>query len=299
MTTTTWISPPWSDYELLDFGYGKRLERFGKYQVIKPDARAIQPPVLAASIWQQANAVYQEQSRTWQVSPDLPPQWSLQWHALRFNVRPTPFKHLGIFPEQAVQWQLLQDAVAQAQTKQSEVRMLNLFSYTGMASLAAAAAGARVTTVDASRPAMTWLRENQVLSGLETVPIRLILEDVVKFVTREIKRGHTYDIIMLDPPAFGNGPKGEKWQFSKHFLSLIDLVGQLVSDKPVLLLINTYTEAATSELLAEGLWRLARHHTGTRTIGSLALATRDQRTLKTGSFGLWLTLEVSQFSPSA
>lgn len=287
---STWLSPHWSDYELLDFGHGYRLEKFGEYTLIRPDARALAKPVLSELTWQQADAKFlgkEDGKGEWQLRQQVPEKWLLQWNELRFWTKLTPLKHTGVFPEQSVQWKLLQDVIKPAVDSGKAVKMLNLFAYTGMATLAAASAGAEVVTVDASKPAMNWFRENQTVSNLLEKPVRMILEDVVKFVEREIKRGNTYDIIMMDPPAYGNGPKGEKWQFAGQFPELIRATRQLVSKEALLLLINTYTDSATEKFITRGITELSHGRPGKVEIGKLALETRDHRQLSTGSYAFW------------
>ncbi len=288
----TWLSPGWSDYKLLDSGNGQRLEQFGAYVLVRPDARAMWPPTLPTTTWQQADATFvgQENSKgEWRQRRPLPEKWLIEWQQLKMWLKLTPFKHTGLFPEQSVQWQLLQDVIKTANRPVDRpVKMLNLFAYTGAATLAAAAVGAEVVTVDASKPAMNWFRDNQTESQLLDKPVRLILEDVLKFASREVKRGSKYDIIMMDPPAFGNGPKGEKWQFSRQFPELIQLTSQLVSDQPLLLLINTYTDSATEQLIQQGIQKLSGGRLGTIEVGQLALQEGTQgRTLPTGSYAWW------------
>ena len=201
-------SPAWRDYELLDSGNGQKLERFGPHVLIRPEAEAIWKPALADQEWHRAAAVFQpapeENGGHWQFRKSLPEEWKLTYASLSCLVRLSSSRHVGIFPEQASQW----DFIREASLSRPDTRVLNLFGYTGLATLAAAAGGAQVTHVDASRKAITWARQNQALSGLESRPIRWIVDDALKFVQREARRGAQYDGIILDPPKFGRGPKG-------------------------------------------------------------------------------------------
>ncbi|MFZ5376223.1 MAG: class I SAM-dependent methyltransferase [Patescibacteria group bacterium] len=285
-----WLAPAWSDYELLDFGNGRRLERFGQVVLSRPDFAAQNRPSLSESDWQKAEARFLGQGEKrgeWQTTRTLPEKWLGSWNGLKYWTKLTPFKHTGIFPEQSVQWELMQKVIANAVNSGRSVRVLNLFAYTGLASLAAAAVGAEVTTVDSSRPAMTWFRENQVVSDLHGKPVRLILEDALKFVEREAKRQHKYDVILMDPPAFGNGPKGEKWQFRRNFPQLIEATKKIVSNQPLLLLINTYTDDAGKNILKRGISNLSSGYKGKIEFGDLGLLAKTGQGLTTGSYAMW------------
>lgn len=291
-----WRTPGWDEYQLLDCGHGKRLEKFGEHILIRPDIKAQWSPSLPLTTWQQADAEFigEEQGRgEWRLRRPLPEKWLVHWQQLAFWIKLTPIKHTGLFPEQMVQWQLLTDVINRAKRAgRHSIKMLNLFAYTGAATLAAAAAGAEVVTVDASKPAMNWFRENQQASGLLEKPVRLILEDVSTFVAREVKRGHTYDIIMMDPPAFGNGPRGEKWQFTKHFPELIQLTRQLVSPEALLLLINTYTEGVIEPMLRQAIEQLSSHKNGQVEVGELGLQIgQTAQMLPTGKYAWWQQVE--------
>lgn len=288
----TWFSPGWNDYELLDFGYGNRLERFGQYVLVRPDPKAHQKPFLPDVTWHQADAQFHttgNRQGSWQMRKPMPEKWEMSWEKIQFIAKLAPYKHTGVFPEQAVEWQLLKECINRLVVKGITPRVLNLFAYTGIASLVAAEAGAVVTTVDASKPAMNWFRENQTKSGLLQLPIRMILEDAVRFVQRELKREHTYNIILMDPPAFGNGPHGEKWQFNQGFNALLAAAVSLMSSNPQLLLVNTYSEGGSEAFLEESFLSATKHlRNGDREIGTLALKTTSGRTLPTGSYAYWL-----------
>ncbi len=278
----------WESYELLDSGGGQRLERYGPYTLVRPEPNALWRPRRPPSEWEGADAhfVGSEEGARWSRRESLAEPWAVPWGALQFEVRLTPFKHTGLFPEQAVNWGWCAE---QIRARGPGVRVLNLFGYTGAATLSAAQAGARVTHVDASRPAMGWARSNQQHSGLEALPIRWLVDDVVKFVKRELRRGSRYEGIILDPPAFGRGPKGEIWRFSDNFPALIEEVAALLSEEALFLLVNAYaiTESALvlHNLLADALAPRA----GTLEAGELALRESGPagRLLPTSLFARW------------
>ena len=275
-------TPGWEDYELLDTGDGHRLERFGKYRLVRPDPQIIWRPRLDKSEWLKADAVFEEQ---WQNKNNVPPKWLLHYENLSFWAELTPFKHTGVFPEQSLQWSWMKEKI---QTAKRPLNILNLFAYTGIASLVAAQAGAQVTHVDASRPTIGWAKENQIASKLENAPIRWILDDVIKFVEREIKRGVKYDGIIMDPPIYGHGPTGEKWSFNTSFPRLMDICRKVLSDKPVFVLVNAYAISASSLMLENILQDFAKGLDGTIEVGELALEeSKSKRLLSTGIFGRW------------
>jgi len=248
----------WSDYALLDSGHGRKLERYGRYTVVRPEPQCLWAPRLPAETWDQADAVFdpsdEEDAGRWRFRDKLVEAWPLGWGDVKFHGRFTAFRHLAFFPEQAANWTWL-DARVRAHGAQPKV--LNLFGYTGVASLAMAAAGAAVTHVDASKKAVAWARENAELSGLADRPIRWITEDARKYVQREVRRGSKYDGVILDPPKYGRGPDGEVWRLFEHLPELADLCAQLLSDDASFLVLNAYAErisgAALSGLLAEKL----------------------------------------------
>ena len=215
-------------YKLLDSGSGVKLEQWGKYKLVRPDPQIIWTKYFP-DIWDKADAVFNE---TWQA--EMPENWILNIDELNIEARLTPFKHTGIFPEQYSQWQWIKKIL------NTQYSMLNLFGYTGIASLVAAQAGASVVHVDASSQAIGWARKNQELSGLADKPIRWILDDVLEFAAREVRRGHKYDLILMDPPVFGHGPDGQTWQFNKSLPKLLGLCKQLLSESARGVLINAY-----------------------------------------------------------
>ena len=275
------------DYSLLDSGNGKRLERFGKYIVSRPDPQAIWMPKKPQSYWENADAIYvQTDGRGgWSNKNAVPAKWPVKYKNLSFYCKLTPFKHTGVFPEQSVNWDFIQRKIAE-QDKQQNI--LNLFGYTGVASLAAAASGAKVTHLDASKPSISWAKENQKVSGLLDKPIRWILDDAAKFVQREIKRGVRYDGIIMDPPVYGHGPEGEIWDFNYSFPKLIELCNQVLSDTPIFVIVNAYAISASSIMLSNVFSDYFRELGGKTEYGELALEEQDSnRLLSTGIFARW------------
>ena len=235
-----WISDGWKDYELLDCGGGERLERWGKYTLVRPDPQAIWRPEGRHPGWRKHDARYQRSSTgggQW-VKKELPERWTLGYKGLTFNIKPMNFKHTGLFPEQAANWDFAMERIRSAGRP---INVLNLFAYTGGATVACAAAGASVCHVDAARGMVSWARENAKSSGLEDAPIRWIVDDCGKFVEREIRRGRRYDAVIMDPPSYGRGPSGEIWKLEENLFPFVELVTQVLSDQPLFFLINSYT----------------------------------------------------------
>lgn len=268
----------WQDYELLDSGNGRRLERFGKYVLSRPDPQAVWE-VGSPDLWKSADAEFTNDK--W-IMKNTPASWQISYKDLLFYVRPTPFKHTGVFPEQHLNWDFIADKTRE------DSNVLNLFGYTGIASLIAAKAGAKVTHVDASKSAITWTRENQELSKLADKPIRWILDDALSFVQREIKRGVKYDGIIMDPPAYGHGPKGEVWDFNKDLPKLLNACKQVLSDKPLFFIINAYAVSASSLMLNNLLEDTMKSFGGSIEYGELVLEEKKRkRLLSTGIFARW------------
>ncbi len=235
-----WIADNWNEYEVLDTSCGEKLERWGNYTLIRPDPQVIWDTDKEHPGWERPNGHYFRSTRgggSWKFSR-LPKEWSIRYRDLQFHVKPFQFKHTGLFPEQAVNWDWFSDKIRQ---EKRPLRVLNLFAYTGGATLAAAKAGAAVTHVDASKGMVGWAKENAAASGLNGAPIRWLVDDCVKFVEREIRRGSRYDGIILDPPSYGRGPKGEVWKIEQSVYPLIRLTAQILSQKPVFYLVNSYT----------------------------------------------------------
>jgi 23S rRNA (cytosine1962-C5)-methyltransferase len=249
----------WGDYALLDSGHGRKLERYGPYTVVRPEPQCLWTPALSQDVWDAADAVFDpaagddDDAGRWRFKAQPKDTWPLHWGEARFKARFTAFRHLAFFPEQAANWAWLDERVRQA----GKPNVLNLFGYTGVASLVMAAAGASVTHVDASKKAIGWARENADLSGLSDRPIRWITEDARKYVQREVRRGSRYDGIILDPPKYGRGPGGEVWRLFENLPELAGLCAELLSENASFLILNAYAErisgAALSGLLAEKL----------------------------------------------
>lgn len=283
----------WSDYELLDSGNGKRLERFGKYTLVRPDPQCIWQPKLSRTKWENADAWFvrkTDDKGMWQYRNKLPDAWLMNYNNLSFRVKLTPFKHTGVFPEQSVQWNFISNLIT-SETHNDGVNILNLFAYTGIATLAAAAAGAKVTHVDASKPAVTWARENQEVSKLTDKPIRWIVDDATTFCRRELKRGIKYDGILMDPPIYGHGPNGETWDFYKDFPVLLRICQQLLSDKPLFVIVNAYAISASALMLRNVMHDYFEDLNGTIDCGELALQEKSSdRLLSTGIFCRWMSM---------
>ncbi|MGN0312825.1 MAG: class I SAM-dependent methyltransferase [Lachnospiraceae bacterium] len=235
-----WIANNWIDYEVLDTSHGEKLERWGDYLLVRPDPQVIWDTPKQLPGWKHPNGHYYRSKQgggNWEFF-DLPDQWSISYKSLAFQLKPFSFKHTGLFPEQAVNWDWCAEKIRSAHRP---IKVLNLFAYTGGATLSAAAAGASVTHVDASKGMVTWAKENAQSSGLSDAPIRWLVDDCVKFVEREIRRGNHYDGIIMDPPSYGRGPKGETWKIEESVFPFIQLCTQLLSDDPLFFLINSYT----------------------------------------------------------
>ena len=235
-----WIAENWKDYEVIDCTDGEKLERWGDYLLVRPDPQVIWTTPKKHRGWKKMNGHYHRSTKgggEWEFF-DLPEQWSISYGKLTFNLKPFSFKHTGLFPEQAANWDWFSKLIRESGRS---IKVLNLFAYTGGATLAAAAAGASVTHVDASKGMVGWAKENAVSSGLGDAPIRWIVDDCVKFVEREIRRGNRYDAIIMDPPSYGRGPKGEVCKIETSIYPLVELCSQLMSDNPLFFLINSYT----------------------------------------------------------
>lgn len=267
---TVLTSSEWQDYELLDSGRGRKLERFGSILLDRPEAQATWLPKLPDTAWQAAHASFQQEAG-WRLLEPLPGRWPLTYNKLRFWLEIAQSRQVGVFPENATHWDWIGERIRKAGR---ELHVLNLFGYTGLATLAAAEAGARVTHVDASKRAVTWARENLALSGLADRPVRWIVDDALKYVRREQRRGVPYDGIVMDPPAFGRGPGGEVWQFDKLFVELCQACRALLSRTPQFLVVTVYTRSVSLSELLDVLAPLLDDFPGTWTHGTLA--TREQ-----------------------
>ena len=244
-----WTADKWKDYEVLDTSCGEKLERWGKYLLIRPDPQVIWNTPKINPGWQKKNGHYHRSSKgggEWEFFR-LPDEWSIHYQELTFRLKPFSFKHTGLFPEQAANWDWFSPLI---RASKRPVKVLNLFAYTGGATLAAAKAGASVTHVDASKGMVTWAKENAIASGLGDAPIRWLVDDCVKFVEREIRRGNTYDGIIMDPPSYGRGPKGEIWKIEENIFSFIELTSKILSEHALFYLINSYTTGLQPAVLS-------------------------------------------------
>lgn len=257
-----WIADQWTDYAVLDCGDGKKVERWGPHTLVRPDPQAIWEKDERVGSWNTANAFYHRSSAgggKWEIRK-LPEQWSISYRHLTFQLKPMAFKHTGLFPEQAANWDFIDRMIRDAGRP---VSVLNLFAYTGGATLAAAAAGASVCHVDASKGMVSWARENAASSGLSDKPIRWIVDDCKKFIQREIRRGHQYDAIIMDPPSYGRGPSGETWKIEEDIADFVALAASLLSDDPLFMLISSYSTGLAPSVMAYLLGiTAARRHPG-------------------------------------
>lgn len=283
-----WIADGWEDYELLDCGGGEKLERWGKQILVRPDPQAIWETPHTNRGWRSAQGRYYRSSSGgghWDKDK-LPESWQVKYKDLTFQVKPMNFKHTGLFPEQAVNWDFAREKIENAGRP---IRVLNLFAYTGGATLAAASAGASVCHVDAARGMVAWARENAKSSGLEAVPIRWIVDDCAKFVEREIRRGRRYDAVIMDPPSYGRGPSGEIWKLEENLYPFVELVSGVLSDRPLFFLINSYTTGLAPSVLTYILETLLTPRYGGQTASQeLGLPVRENGLiLPCGASGRW------------
>lgn len=249
-----WVYDKWKDYEILDASEGEKLERWGKYILVRPDPQVIWKTAKTDPRWSRPNARYHRSKSgggEWEFM-NLPETWEIECPSpeLTFRLKPFSFKHTGLFPEQAVNWEWMYHIIKEAsQNSGRRPNVLNLFAYTGAATIAAASAGAFVTHVDSAKGMVQWAKENAHVSGIPDDSIRWITDDCTKFVSREIRRGHTYDAIIMDPPSYGRGPKGEIWKLEDNIYDFIELCGQVLSDTPLFVLVNSYTTGLQSSVL--------------------------------------------------
>ena len=283
-----WVADHWKDYEVIDTSKGEKLERWGKYILLRPDPQVLWDTPKKNPAWKHLNAHY-HRSKTgggeWEFF-DLPEQWSIHYRDLTFHLKPFSFKHTGLFPEQAANWDWFSDLIKNANRP---VKVLNLFAYTGGATCAAAKAGASVTHVDASKGMVTWAKENAQASGLADAPIRWIVDDCVKFVEREIRRGNHYDAIIMDPPSYGRGPKGEIWKIEEKIHPFIALCEKLLSDDPLFFLVNSYTTGLAPAVLTYLIsTEVVAKHGGTVTSDEIGLpVSSNGLILPCGAAGRW------------
>lgn len=244
------IADKWKDYRIIDTSSGEKLESWGGKLLVRPDPQIIWKSKHRSDMWSKANAVYHRSSKgggRWEYKSKLPDSWNISYGKLTFNIRPTGFKHTGLFPEQAVNWDYMSDKIRKAGR---EIKVLNLFAYTGGATLACAEAGALVSHVDASKGMVQWARDNAASSGLTDKPIRWLVDDCEKFVRREIRRGNFYDAVVMDPPSYGRGPGGEVWKLEDSIYDLVKVCSEALSDNPLFFLLNSYTTGLSPSVMA-------------------------------------------------
>ena len=281
----------WKDYVLLDAADGEKLEKWGGISLVRPDPQIIWKTEKTLPLWKTADGHYHRSNQgggKWEFSRKIPDAWTINYRELTFNIRPTGFKHTGLFPEQAVNWDFMTDKIRNANR---EINVLNLFAYTGAASVACAKSGASVCHVDAAKGMVQWARENAKSSGLEQAPIRWIVDDCAKFVEREIRRGKTYDAIIMDPPSYGRGPGGEVWKLEDNLFPFVKLCSQVLSDKPLFVIINSYTTGLAPSVLGYMLHLLVAEKYGGRvTWDELGLpVTETGLALPCGATGRWFS----------
>lgn len=280
------ITKPSADYELIDSGNEEKLERYGKYVLRRPDPQALWKKTLSETEWKNADATFDADRKVWKKKNEsMQNEWQISFDDLKFNIKPTAFKHTGVFPEQEQNWLFIKSKIKNANRP---IKVLNLFGYTGGATLAALSAGAEVTHVDGSKSAITWAKENAELSGLDKKPVRWIIDDARKFVMREIKRGGKYDGIIMDPPSFGRGGKGEIWKIETDFIKLLEECSKILSDKPLFFLINGYAAGYSSNAYYNSLKPIMGKYGGEFEIGELNIEeSKGGRLLPCGIFARW------------
>ena len=282
------IANEWKDYEIIDMANGEKLERWGNIKLIRPDPQIIWKNKSFPNEWKNANARYNRSNTgggAWEYKKRLPESWQVKYKDLTFNIKPMGFKHTGLFPEQAVNWDWMINKIQQSKRN---IKVLNLFAYTGGATVACLSAGASVCHVYSSKGMTTWAKENVESSGLREKPVRFIIDDVVKFVQREIRRGNKYDAIVMDPPSYGRGKNGEVWQFENNIADLVELCMQVLSDDPLFFLINSYTTGISSRVLANLLELNMKNHKGKITSGEIGLPMKNSNlVLPCGIYGRW------------
>ena len=283
------IAKNWKDYKIIDMADGQKLEQWGNTVLSRPDPQIVWKKKSYPEEWKKANAVY-SRSKTgggsWEYKKKIPAAWQIKYKDLTFNIKPMGFKHTGLFPEQAVNWDWMRNKIKNAKR---EIKVLNLFAYTGGATVACLAEGASVCHVDSSKGMVTWAKENVTSSGLADKKIRYIVDDVIKFVNREIRRGNKYDAIIMDPPSYGRGTNGEVWQFENNIYDLVELCTKVLSDNPLFFLINSYTTGISSTVLANILnLTVSKKYKGKVESGEIGLPMeKSSLVLPAGIFGRW------------
>ena len=282
------IASDWKDYEILDMASEEKLERWGDVYLVRPDPQIIWKEKTFPEKWKKAFARYSRSNTgggSWSYNKKVPASWQIKYKDLTFNIKPMGFKHTGLFPEQAVNWDWMINKIKQ---EKREIKVLNLFAYTGGATVACLSAGASVCHVDSSKGMVAWAKENVISSGLEKRPVRYIIDDVNKFVQREIRRGNKYDAIIMDPPSYGRGKNGEVWQFENDISNLVETCCRVLSDNPLFFLINSYTTGISSKVLENILYLNIKNKKGKITSGEIGLPmTNSKLILPCGIYGRW------------
>ena len=283
------VANNWKDYEILDMANGEKLERWKDIILVRPDPQIIWQNKSYPDLWKKADAVYKRSNSgggAWEYKKKIPKSWQVQYKNLTFNLKPMGFKHTGLFPEQAINWDWM---INKIEKSNREIKVLNLFAYTGGATVACLYAGASVTHVDSSKGMTEWAKENVTSSGLREKPVRFLVDDVVKFVNREIRRGNKYDAIIMDPPSYGRGTNGEVWKFENNISDLINLCMKVLSDDPLFFLINSYTTGISSQVLENMLkLNIPAKYKGKFSNGEIGLPMKNSKLiLPCGIYGRW------------
>jgi len=280
------IVEPCAGYELLDSGEGEKLERYGQFVLSRPDPQALWLRQLPLDDWKKADAYFYRtgEKAGWKIKMGLPKEWEIEMAGLKFQIRPTSFKHTGLFPEQAANWKWIKQKVS---TADRPIKVLNLFGYTGGATLASLSGGAEVTHVDGSKTAVNWAQKNMELSGLKDKPGRFLVDDARGFVQREIRRNSKYDAIIMDPPAFGRGAKDEIWKIEEDLIPLLESCQKILSDNPLFIIVNGYSAGYSALAYENVLEPIVKKYGGKIEIGELTLAEKSGRLLPAGIFARW------------
>lgn len=284
------IADNWKDYELIDCSDGEKLERWGDIILVRPDPQVIWKTPKENPLWYSPHGIYSRSSTgggSWKICKKMPDVWQINFDNLKFNIKTMGFKHTGLFPEQSVNWQMTREII---KNSGRNVKVLNLFAYTGAATVAALEAGASVTHVDASKGMTLWAKENAVASSLQERPVRWLVDDCIKFVQREIRRGNRYDIIIMDPPSYGRGPGGEVWKLENEIYSFVELCSQLLSDEPLMFLINSYTTGLSPSVMEYILGETVQKKYGGRLSSDeigLPVSSKPGRVLPCGASSVW------------
>ena len=282
------IERNWEDYEIIDMSNGEKLERWGEIILTRPDPQIIWKEKTYPKEWNKSYARYSRSNTgggAWQYKKKIPESWQVHYKDLTFNIKPMGFKHTGLFPEQAVNWEWM---INKIKSSKKEIKVLNLFAYTGGATVACSYAGAKVCHVDSSKGMVSWAKENIVSSGLKDRPVRFIIDDVTKFVQREIRRGNKYDAIIMDPPSYGRGKNGEVWHFENNISDLVELCSKVLSDDPLFFLINSYTTGISAKVLENILNLKLKMKKGKLSSGEIGLPMKNSSlVLPCGIYGRW------------